>query len=177
MRGADILLIDTDTGGSTDSNGIYMISNILPGTYSLRALYIGYAQTTITDIKIYPGQTTNINFILGKEVLKGEEVTIIAERELIRPGISANTINLDAANLENLPIATIEDAVGLQAGVEPNLTIRGGNINSTSFIVDGINLREGRTNGPITGLSYTAVDQIQVPVSYTHLTLPTISSV
>ena len=165
LRGADILLIDTDTGGSTDSNGIYMISNILPGTYSLRALYIGYAQTTITDIKIYPGQTTNINFILGKEVLKGEEVTIIAERELIRPGISANTINLDAANLENLPIATIEDAVGLQAGVEPNLTIRGGNINSTSFIVDGINLREGRTNGPITGLSYTAVEQIQVQTS------------
>ena len=165
LRGADILLIDTDTGGSTDSNGIYMISNILPGTYSLRALYIGYAQTTITDIKIYPGQTTNINFILGKEVLKGEEVTIIAERELIRPGISANTINLDAANLENLPIATIEDAVGLQAGVEPNMTIRGGNINSTSFIVDGINLREGRTNGPITGLSYTAVEQIQVQTS------------
>ena len=165
LRGADILLIGTDTGGSTDSSGIYIISNILPGTYSLRALYIGYAQTTITDIKVYPGQTTNINFILGKEVLKGEEVTIIAERELIRPGISANTINLDAANLENLPIATIEDAVGLQAGVEPNMTIRGGNINSTSFIVDGINLREGRTNGPITGLSYTAVEQIQVQTS------------
>ena len=78
LRGADILLIGTDIGGSTDSSGIYMIANILPGTYSLRALYIGYAQTTITDIKVYPGQTTNINFILGKEVLKGEEVTIIA---------------------------------------------------------------------------------------------------
>ena len=73
LRGADILLIGTDTGGSTDSSGIYMIANILPGTYSLRALYIGYAQTTITDIKVYPGQTTNINFILGKEVLKGED--------------------------------------------------------------------------------------------------------
>ena len=68
-------------------------------------------------------------------------------------------------NLENLPIATIEDAVRLQAGVEPNMTIRGGNINSTSFIVDGINLREGRTNGPITGLSYTAVEQKQVQTS------------
>ncbi len=165
LSGADILLIGTDIGGSTDSSGIYMIANILPGTYSLRAFYIGYAQTTVTDIKVYPGQTTNINFILNEEVLKGEEVTIIAEQELIKPGKSANTINLDAANLKNIPIATIEDAVRLQAGVEPNMTIRGGNINSTSFIVDGINLREGRTNGPITGLSYTAVEQIQVQTS------------
>ena len=165
LRGADILLIGTDIGGSTDSSGIYIIANILPGTYSIRAFYIGYTQTTVIDIKVYPGQTTNINFILDEEVLKGEEVTIIAERELIRPGISANTINLDAANLENIPITTIEDAVRLQAGVEPNMTIRGGNINSTSFIVDGINLREGRTNGPITGLSYTAVEQIQVQTS------------
>ena len=31
LRGADILLIGTDTGGSTDSSGIYMIANILPG--------------------------------------------------------------------------------------------------------------------------------------------------
>ena len=165
LGGANILLIGTDIGGSTDSSGIYMIANILPGTYSLKAFYIGYTQTTVTDIKVYPGQTTNINFILDEEVLKGAEVTIIAEQELIRPGISANTINLDAANLKNIPIATIEDAVRLQAGVEPNMTIRGGNINSTSFIVDGINLREGRTNGPITGLSYTAVEQIQVQTS------------
>ena len=53
LRGANILLIGTDTGGSTDSSGIYMIANILPGTYSLRAFYIGYTQTTVTDIKVY----------------------------------------------------------------------------------------------------------------------------
>jgi len=32
LRGADILLIGTDIGGSTDSSGIYIIANILPGT-------------------------------------------------------------------------------------------------------------------------------------------------
>ena len=42
------------------------------------------------------------------------------------------------------------------------MTIRGGNINSTSFVLDGINIREGRTNGPITGLSFTSVEQIQI---------------
>jgi len=67
LRGADILLIGTDIGGSTDSSGIYIIANILPGTYSIRAFYIGYTQTTVIDIKVYPGQTTNINFILDEE--------------------------------------------------------------------------------------------------------------
>ena len=81
---------------------------------------------------------------------------------MINPEISLSSINLDAKDIENIPIASIEEAITLQAGIEPNMTIRGGNINSTSFVLDGINIREGRTNGPITGLSFTSVEQIQI---------------
>jgi len=165
LRGANIIMVGAGIGATTDSTGIYTITNVLPGTYDLSVFYIGYTRTTITDVKVIPGLTTTINFELQEEVLKGEEITIVAERQLIKPDMSAYAVNLDAINLENLPITTIEDAIQLQAGIEPNLAIRGGNINSTSFIVDGINLREGRTNGPITGLSFTALEQIQVQTS------------
>tara|TARA_B100000809_G_scaffold30738_1_gene26754 strand:+ start:1270 stop:1611 length:342 start_codon:yes stop_codon:yes gene_type:complete len=62
LSGADILLIGTDIGGSTDSSGIYIIANILPGTYNLSAFYIGYTQTTVTDIKVYPGPDHEYQF-------------------------------------------------------------------------------------------------------------------
>ena len=162
LQGANIILLSTNLGSVSDSSGIYIIPNILPGTYSIRANYIGYKQTTIKNIIIYTGQTTVINFILEEEVLESNEITIIAERKMINPEISVSSINLDAKDIENIPIASIEEAITLQAGIEPNMTIRGGNINSTSFVLDGINIREGRTNGPITGLSFTSVEQIQI---------------
>ena len=162
LQGANIVLLSTNLGSVSDSSGIYIIPNILPGTYSIRANYIGYKQTTIKNIIIYTGQTTVINFILEEEVLESNEITIIAERKMINPEISLSSINLDAKDIENIPIASIEEAITLQAGIEPNMTIRGGNINSTSFVLDGINIREGRTNGPITGLSFTSVEQIQI---------------
>ena len=162
LQGANIVLLSTNLGSVSDSSGIYIIPNILPGTYSIRANYIGYKQTTIKNIIVYTGQTTVINFILEEEVLESNEITIIAERKMINPEISVSSINLDAKDIENIPIASIEEAITLQAGIEPNMTIRGGNINSTSFVLDGINIREGRTNGPITGLSFTSVEQIQI---------------
>ena len=165
LQGANIVVLSTDLGAVSDSSGIYIVPNILPGKYSIRANYIGYKQTTIKNIIIYAGQTTVINFILEEEILKSDEITIIAERKMIDPEISVSTINIDAKDIESIPINSIEQAVALQAGIEPNMTIRGGNINSTSFVLDGINIRESRTNGPITGLSFTSVEQIQIQKS------------
>ena len=165
LQGSNVLLLSTNVGSVSDSNGIYIIPNIRPGIYSVRVDYIGYKKTTIKNINVYSGQTAVINFMLEEEVLETDEITIYAERETINPEISTNSINLDASNIENIPISSIEELISLQAGIEPNMTIRGGNINSTSFVLDGINIRDGRTNGPITGLSLTSVEQIQIQTS------------
>ena len=165
LQGANILLLSTNFGSVSDSSGIYIIPNISAGNYSVRANYIGYKQTTRKNISVYAGQTTEINFALEEEVLKGDEITIIAENRMINPEISVSSINLNLKDIKNIPIASIEEAIVLQAGIEPNMTIRGGNVNSTSFILDGINIREGRTNGPITGLSLTSIEQIQIQTS------------
>ena len=165
LQGANILLLSTNFGSVSDSSGIYIIPNISAGNYSIRANYIGYKQTTIKNISVYAGQTTEINFALEEEVLKSDEITIIAENKMINPEISVSSINLNLKDIKNIPIASIEEAIVLQAGIEPNMTIRGGNVNSTSFILDGINIREGRTNRPITGLSLTSIEQIQIQTS------------
>lgn len=162
LEGSNIQILLTNIGSVADSNGVYIISNLAPATYSVRVNYIGYKKTTIKNIAVYSGQTTEINFYLEEEVLGGDEVTIYAESKMLNPEISNSSINLDLNNLENTPIFSIEEAVSLQAGIEPNMSIRGGNINSTAFVLDGINIRDGRTNGPITGLSLTSVEQIQL---------------
>lgn len=162
IPGANVILMGANLGASTDPDGFYIITNVPPGAYHVQASFIGYIRTIVEDVRVLPNQTTTINFKLKEEVLKGDEITVVADHQNIKHEISANLANLEAENLQNLPIATIEDAIRLQAGIEPDLTIRGGNINTASFLVDGVNLREGRTNAPIMGLSYTALELIQV---------------
>ncbi|UCH62971.1 MAG: TonB-dependent receptor [Fidelibacterota bacterium] len=162
VLGANVMLMGTNLGATTDQDGFYIITNVSPGTYHLQASFVGYVRTTVEDVRVLLNYTTTINFELKEEVLKGEEITVVADHQNIKHDISANLADLDAESLQSLPIATIEDAIWLQAGIEPDLSIRGGNINTASFLVDGVNLREGRTNAPIIGLSYTALEQMQV---------------
>ncbi|MEC9106415.1 MAG: carboxypeptidase-like regulatory domain-containing protein, partial [Candidatus Neomarinimicrobiota bacterium] len=127
LEGSNIQILSTNIGSVADSNGVYIISNLAPATYSIRVNFIGYKKTTIKNIAVYSGQTTEINFYLEEEVLGGDEVTIYAESKMLNPEISNSSINLDLNNLENTPIFSIEEAVSLQAGIEPNMSIRGGN--------------------------------------------------
>ena len=162
LPGVNVTLLGSHLGARTDANGLYFITNVPAGTYQLRASLVGYRRTTVEDVKVRINLTTTINFALQEEILRGEEITVVANQQNLNHEISASLANVDAENLQSLPIATLEDAIRLQAGVEPDLTIRGGNINSVSFLVDGVNLREGRTNAPIMGLSMTALEQMQV---------------
>jgi hypothetical protein len=162
LPGTNVILVGSNLGATTDPNGFYVITNVPPGIYQLRATFVGYVRTTVEDVRVRLNLTTTINFELKEEILQGEEVTVVASRQNLNHEVSASLATVDAEDLQSLPIATIEDGIRLQAGVEPDLTIRGGNINTVSFLVDGVNLREGRTHAPITGLSYTAFEQMQV---------------
>jgi len=162
LPGANIVLVGSNLGATTDANGFYLIANVPSGIYQLRATFVGYVRTTVEDVRVRPNLTTTINFKLKEETLQGEAVTVVAGRQTLNPEVSASLADVDAEDLKSLPIATIEDAIRLQPGVEPDLTIRGGNLNTVSFLVDGLNLREGRTHAPITGLSFTALEQMQV---------------
>ena len=50
LQGSNVLLLSTNVGSVSDSNGTYIIPNIRPGIYSVRADFIGYKKTTIKNI-------------------------------------------------------------------------------------------------------------------------------
>ena len=46
LPGANVILVGTSIGASTDINGKYTLRNVPAGSYTIRATYIGY--TTVT---------------------------------------------------------------------------------------------------------------------------------
>jgi hypothetical protein len=162
LPGANVVIVGTSIGASSDVDGFYTIINVPPGNYTLQSSFIGYARLTVEDVHVNINQTTTIDFNLQAEAVAGEEVTIVSVRPVVEADVSANVANVAASQVENLPIAGIDAVVTLQAGVEPNMSIRGAGINQMGYTVDGVSMRDGRDNEPWTGISYTAFDEVQV---------------
>ncbi len=161
IPGANVVIEGTTRGTATNAEGYYVILNVEPGTYSLRASFIGMTAQVVQDVRVNIDQTTTVNFELGREVIEGEEVVVTAERRLVQPDVSGSQINITAEEVATLPVTSVAGAVGLQAGVE-GLSIRGGGSSGISFMLNGLLLRNTRNNTPFTRLPLSSVQEIQV---------------
>jgi hypothetical protein len=162
LPGVNVVIQGEQQGATTDTDGFYSILNVSPGTYTLRASFVGYAAQVVENVEVNIDLTTTVNFELQEEAVGLEEVTVQAQQPVVRPDVSANVSTLNSSELENIPgVTSISEVVGLQAGAE-GLSIRGSGADELSMVVDGVSMRDGRTNSPFTGISYTSVDQVQV---------------
>lgn len=168
LPGVNVLLEGTNIGASTNLQGHFVILNVPPGEYTLRVSYIGYAAQRVTNVVVKIDLTTQIQLQMKTEVLTGEEVVVVAQRPVVVKDIASSQANLNIKEVESLPIVRVENVVGLQAGVrftDDGIIIRGQTAsaaNQTAFVVDGITLRDERDNKPYTGISYTAIEEIQI---------------
>lgn len=161
LIGVNVAIEGTTQGAVTDTDGYYVILNVSPGTYTLRASYIGYATQIIEEVRVNIDQTTTVNIEMREEVIEGEEVVVTAVRPVVQPDVSASLANIGAEEIERLPISSVSGAIGLQAGVL-GLSVRGGSSDEVNFMVNGLTFRDERNNTPFTGISIAAVDEIQV---------------
>ncbi len=52
LIGANVVLLGTTTGASTDIDGVYKIENLKPGSYKLKVSYISYQPIIIENVKV-----------------------------------------------------------------------------------------------------------------------------
>ncbi len=137
LIGASVAIEGTSQGASTDIDGYYFILQVRPGTYTLRASYIGYTPTVVENVSVEVDRTTTIDVTLRDEVVGTEEVIVRAERPLVEPARTTTTSVLESAELQSLPIVNIQDAINLQAGVSDG-HFRGGRIGEVAYLVNGV---------------------------------------
>ncbi len=162
LPGVNVVITGTTQGSVTDVDGYYAILNVTPGTQSIRASFIGYTAQTLTDIRVNIDLTAEVNIQLQPETMGLDEVVVAAERPVVQRDIAGSVANLSFEEIENLPVNNVQSVIALQAGNEGGLNIRGGGGDQISFNIDGMNLAAGRGNQPFTGISYTAVQEVQV---------------
>ena len=63
LPGANVMLVKTSLGASTDVDGKYAIKDVPPGSYTLRATYVGYTEKQVS-VQVKEGQALKQDFRL-----------------------------------------------------------------------------------------------------------------
>lgn len=161
LPGVNVIIQGTTQGTATDTDGYYQILNVGPGTYTLRVSFVGFTPVVIEEVEVNINLTTEVDIEMAEQTFEGEEVIVIAEKPIVQKDVSSSQANISKENIDALPVASVTDVVGLQAGVE-GLSIRGSGADEVAFNLNGFTLRSGRDNSPFTGISVTSVENVQV---------------
>lgn len=79
LPGANIILLNTTIGASTDMEGTFVVKNIPPGLYSMRISYISYQTILINNLQIDEGDMKTFNLTLEPVTTELSEVIVTAD--------------------------------------------------------------------------------------------------
>ncbi|MGE5846941.1 MAG: TonB-dependent receptor, partial [Ignavibacteria bacterium] len=163
---ANIIVIGTTLGGTSDEDGNYFIINISPGTYTLKASYVGYTSSTISGVKVSVDRTTPVDFQLNSETLNLESVVVVANQPLIIKDKTSSVAKISSEEIEELPVQEVADVIKLQAGVvvgdDGRIHIRGGRSNEISYMVNGISITDPYSGEVGMNVENNAVQELTV---------------
>ena len=162
LPGANIIIEGTDRGAACDVDGYYFISRLDPGKYNVQARMMGYRTILKTGVLVESGHTTPVDFELLTTVVRGEGVTVQAQREIIKIDLSSSSITADKTDIEAVPlISDVTQYLNLQAGID-GYSVRGGGLEDTKLMADGLLLVDARANEPILMPNLSEIKEISL---------------
>ena len=167
LPGANIVVVGSTIGAAAGLDGRYTILRAPPGTYELRADFIGYQRMLVQNVEVLTDLTTTINFKLRTETVQlGEEVVVVAERPIIRKDLTSSEARVQAEEIERLPVQELSDLLNLQAGInrdkDGGIHIRGGRSTEVAYMVNGIRITDDFTRTQAFEVETESIQELQV---------------
>jgi len=161
LIGANVIIIGTTMGASSDIDGNYFILNIPPGEYQIKASVIGYSSFTIQKVRVSIDQTTKIDFELNPESIELGEVLVTAEKSIVRKDLTSTEETISGENISMLPLEDVSAVVNLQAGVVDG-HFRGGRGNEVKYLIDGVPVNDVYSGQSSLSAEINSIEEIQV---------------
>ena len=179
LPGVNVALADTSRGAATNANGRFEITGLAPGTYTLRATFVGYAPQTKTDVVVRSSRPTLVTFELREAAVELEGLVVQGSAFADEPEAPTSVQTLGAEEVRRTPggqndiSRTLLSLPGVTGGVDNrnDLLVRGGGPSENAYFLDGIRIpqinhfaTQGATGG---ALGLVNVDFIRETTFYT----------
>lgn len=120
IPGANVLIVGTQQGTTTDEEGNYSLE-IEPGTYDLRVSFVGYATETRRNVEVEANQRTQLDFRLVQSGVQLEEVVAVGYTQQRSQDVTGSVSTVSSGDIEDLPVTGVDQALqGQVSGVQIN---------------------------------------------------------
>lgn len=162
LLGVNIVVTGTRLGAVTDIEGRFIILQVPPGIYTVRASLIGYQEMAYENVRVSIDLTTPLDFQLSETVLElGQTVTVVAQRPLVQKDLTSTSNTVGAETIAQLPVDNLSDVVNLQAGVVEG-HFRGGRTGEVAYLINGIPVNDVYSGGFALQVENNAIQELEV---------------
>lgn len=188
LVGANVLIKGTALGAASGLNGVYKIVKVPPGSYTLRATFIGHKMQE-KEVQVLAGQEVTVDFVLEEDVIYGEAIGIIADRAKERetPVAFTNVEKLEMVQRlgsQDIPLilnTTPSVYATMQGGGagDARVNVRGFNQRNVAIMINGVPVND-MENGWVYWSNWDGVAdatssiQVQRGLSAVNLATPSI---
>ncbi|HET7024269.1 MAG TPA: TonB-dependent receptor [Gemmatimonadales bacterium] len=132
------------TGGATvrtDTGGNFRIREVHPGWWTVSVAQIGFTPVTRDSLRVHPGEVLRLEVAMSSVAIRVADIGITVDHDLLLdPLAPAATQRITAADLHNLPVSSLDDALAVSAGAVGQ-SYRGGRVGEQSFVLDGVGFK------------------------------------
>lgn len=119
VQNAHVMVTGTRFGATTNDSGFYQINNVPAGTYTLRAMFIGYAPAESSGVRVIGNHTVTVNLRLQASAVSLEAIVITGANAAVMPrGQVTSTATINGAMLRQRAAARA-DSWGPPQAPEP----------------------------------------------------------
>ncbi len=165
---ASVIVVGSTRGAAADEHGRFVIGDLAPGVYHLRASAMGYEPDAMSEILVHPSRSTELEFLLEPSVIEAQEVVVTTGFFETSPDLPTSSRALSYEEIRRAPGAAEDVQRMLQAlpGVagandqNNEIVVRGGSPYENLTVMDGVEIDNinhfgylGATGGPISAVN------------------------
>jgi outer membrane receptor protein involved in Fe transport len=165
LIGANIVIVGTSMGASTDIDGSFFIINVPPGSYDVQASIVGYQKVIQRSVIVNVGRTTTANFSLKSTAVMQKDVVI----EAVRPDVEKEKTSTSAITRPDevkqlAGMHNVGDVLSLSADVSDG-HFRGGRSGEVLYTLQGMGTMNPLDNSTAVNPIMSAIEEVEVVTS------------
>ena len=164
---ATVAVLSTPHGTNVPATGRFVIDGVPPGTYRVRATFIGYAPKE-QAVTVTAGADVSVSFALVRLDAAGttQKIVVTADKSLVDVSEVSTVRSASAQDISKLAVDEVGEIIQRQVGVageNEEMHIRGGRTDETQIRLENVAMKNVVTGAQVgASLPAKAVENIEV---------------
>jgi len=172
---ATVVIPETNKGVTSDEEGRFELTGLIPGLYQLTASFLGFRDASVYEIQVSTARPAQVDFQLEQSVEELQEVVVQASpfRKTEESPVSLRTIGIaeiqrnPGGNRDISRVIQSLPGVTTSASFRNDLIIRGGAPNENRFFLDEVEVpninhfaTQGASGGPVGLINVNFINEV-----------------